>query len=146
MKILAALGVVFLALVFIRAAVNKTTVKDEGKGIQFFQGTWDEALELAKKEDKLIFLDAYASWCGPCKRMASQTFVSTEAGNFYNENFINVKMDMEKGEGPTIAQKYNVRSYPSLFFINGSGSVQYQAEGFRDPSSLVNLGKEAITQ
>ena len=44
------------------------------KGIQFFHGTFAEALEKANKEGKLIFMDAYTSWCGPCKRMSASVF------------------------------------------------------------------------
>ena len=60
-------------------------------GIEFFHGSWDEALELAKKEHKAIFMDAYAEWCGPCKRMAKNIFTQKEVGDFFNKHFINVK-------------------------------------------------------
>ncbi|MDO8970421.1 MAG: thioredoxin family protein, partial [Saprospiraceae bacterium] len=60
------------------------------QGIEFFSGTWPEALEKAKKEELLIFVDAYASWCGPCKRMAAQTFPDPKAGEFFNANFLNL--------------------------------------------------------
>ena len=66
------------------------------EGIQFFGGNWEEAIETAKKEHKLIFVDAYAEWCGPCKRMAKEVFTQKELGDFFNKYFINVKMDMEK--------------------------------------------------
>ena len=55
----------------------------QAQGIEFFHGTWAEALEKAKTEEKIIFVDAFASWCGPCKRMASQTFPDPEAGNYF---------------------------------------------------------------
>ena len=65
-------------------------------GIEFFHGTWAEAKAKAKAEDKLIFVDAYAEWCGPCKRMSAQTFPDPKAGEFFNPNFICLKIDMEK--------------------------------------------------
>ena len=64
-------------------------------GIDFFHGTWEEALEKAKKEDKLIFVDAYTTWCGPCKRMSKQVFPQDAVGEFYNKNFVSMKIDME---------------------------------------------------
>ena len=115
------------------------------QGIKFFEGTLEEAKALAKKEDKLIFLDAYTSWCGPCKRMAKNVFPTKEAGDYFNENFINVQKDMEKGEGRAIAKKYGVRSYPTLLFIDYTGNVVYQTKGARrDAKSLIQLGKQAL--
>ena len=75
------------------------------EGIKFFEGTWEEALTLAKKEHKIIFVDAYTTWCGPCKQMAKDVFTQKEVGDFYNKSFINVKLDMEKGEGIGFSQK-----------------------------------------
>ena len=70
-----------------------------GKGIEFFHGTLAEAKELASQEGKLIFIDAFTTWCGPCKRMSAQVFTQEEVGEFYNQTFVNLKLDMEKGEG-----------------------------------------------
>jgi len=114
---------------------------DTQPGINFFEGTWDEALALAKKENKLIFLDVYATWCGPCKRLSAQTFPDPEVGKYYNERFINVKVDGEKGEGLTLRQRYGVRGYPTLLFINYKGEVVHKTAGFRDPQRFIDLGK-----
>lgn len=92
--------------------------KNSKEGIQFFEGSWDEALVLAEKENKAIFLDVYASWCGPCKVLKKTTFPDAEAGKYFNENFINVTLDGEKGDGIKVAKELNVRAYPSLFIIN----------------------------
>lgn len=111
--------------------------------ISFFHGTWEEALKKAKAENKLIFVDAYASWCGPCKWMARNAFQDGDVGKFFNDNFINVKMDMERGEGPTFAGKYPVRAYPTLMFIDGDGKQAHKMEGALDASQLLSLGKSS---
>lgn len=113
---------------------------DEASGIIFFEGTWKEALAKAKAENKLIFLDAYASWCGPCKKMAANVFTDHAVGKVYNEKFINVKMDMEKGEGVQLSQQLDVRSYPSFYFIDGSGAVKKVAIGYHPASEFIQLG------
>ena len=64
------------------------------QGIEFFHGTWKEALDESSKQGKAIFVDAYAKWCGPCKRMAATTFKDNEVGEYFNKNFINVKMNL----------------------------------------------------
>jgi len=116
----------------------------QAEGIDFFEGTWKEALELANKEDKLIFVDAYTTWCGPCKRMAKDIFPLKEAGDFYNANFINMKMDMEKGEGRTIRTKYNVSAFPTFLFVNGSGELQYSSKGGKPIQKFIAMGAEAL--
>ena len=116
----------------------------QAEGIEFFEGTWKEALELANKEDKLIFVDAYTTWCGPCKAMAKNIFPLKEAGDFYNANFINMKMDMEKGEGRTIRTKYNVNAFPTFLFINGAGEMQYTSKGGKPIDRFIGMGEEAL--
>lgn len=69
------------------------------EGVRFESLTFEEALQKAKEENRWIFLDAYTSWCGPCKVMAEQVFTLAKAGVFFNSRFVNVKYDMEKGEG-----------------------------------------------
>lgn len=77
----------------------------------------DKALEKAKVENKLVFMDCYTSWCGPCKMMAEKILPLKEVGEYMNGRFVCIKVDMEKGEGPKLAQKYQVSAYPT-FLVN----------------------------
>jgi thiol-disulfide isomerase/thioredoxin len=104
---------------------------------------WSTVIEKAKKENKVIFLDAYATWCGPCKMMDSETYKDQAVADYYNANFINVKYDMEKGEGLTLAQRFSVESYPNLLFINPDGTVLHRATGFRKGPEFTDLGQNA---
>jgi thioredoxin-related protein len=117
------------------------TLGTKAEGIEFFEGSWQEAKDYALKQDKLIFVDAYTTWCGPCKRMAKSTFPDKQVGQYFNDNFVNVKLDMEKGEGPRFAQTYQVRSYPTLLFIDGAGELVHRAVGAKDPTDFLKLGK-----
>lgn len=108
--------------------------------IQFFTGTWSEALSKAKSENKLIFLDAYTVWCAPCKKMERDIFPASEVGNLYNANFINVQKDMEKGEGIELAKQLNIRAYPTLFFINSNGEVVHRVAGYHTISQFMEVG------
>lgn len=113
------------------------------QGMNFEHGEWAATLQKAKTENKLIFMDAFTTWCGPCKMMAKQTFPDAAVGEFYNANFVNVKMDMEKGEGIELAKKYDVNLYPTLLFIDGSGAVVHRVAGFHGPAEFLDLGKTA---
>ena len=79
----------------------------------------EKALEKASDENKLVFVDCYTSWCGPCKIMAKEVLPLKEVGDFLNERFVCVKYDMEQGKGPEIAKKYNVEAYPTFLLLNG---------------------------
>lgn len=114
------------------------------QGIDFFEGNWEEALQLAGEEEKLIFVDCYAVWCGPCKRMAANVFPNEEVGAFFNENFINLKWDMEKGKGLEFRKKFPVSAFPTLYFIDSSGEVVLSVTGGRDVNGLIELGRQAI--
>jgi len=114
------------------------------KGIEFFHGSWEEALEKAKAEQKAIFVDAYASWCGPCKRMAANVFTQAEVGEFFNSKFINFKIDMEKGEGPEFGQKFPVRAYPTLMFISPKEEKFHEHVGGLDAEGLLKTGDLAV--
>lgn len=114
------------------------------EGINFEDISFEEALKKAKKEKKLIFVDAYAVWCGPCKWMEANTFQEKEVGMTFNENFINLKIDMEKGEGPELARKYNVRAYPTMFLIDGEGKVVKRILGAKKKEQLLSEVEEYI--
>lgn len=128
----------FLFAFFFLASLNL-----KAQGIEFFSGSFDEAKALAQKTDKPIFMDAYASWCGPCKRMAAKVFTKQEVGDFFNKNFVNLKVDMEKGEGVSLRRTYGVSAYPTLLFLNADGSVINSVRGARGAAAFIALGKEA---
>ncbi|MBK9632305.1 MAG: thioredoxin family protein [Saprospiraceae bacterium] len=116
----------------------------QAQGIEFFHGSFQEALDKAQAEGKLVFMDAFTTWCGPCRRMAANTFPDASVGNFYNENFINLKVDMEKGEGRDLSLRYAINSYPTLLYIDGQGKVVHRVSGGRAPEPFIELGKEAL--
>lgn len=118
----------------------------ESEGIIFFEGSWEDVLAEAQKTNKPIFLDAYASWCGPCKKMNKEVFPQASVGNYFNDKYISVKIDMEKGEGPELAKKYGVKVYPTFLFINGEGDALHKAAGFRPSADFVELAQNAMNE
>ena len=78
---------------------------------------YKEALAAAKTEKKLVFIDFYTSWCGPCKMMTNNVFPMKNVGDYLNAKFVCVKIDAEKGEGPELAKRYQVKAYPTFIAI-----------------------------
>lgn len=125
-----------------REALNK--VENTG-GMQFVDLTFNEVLDKAKKEGKLVFMDCYTTWCGPCKTMSNQVFPLKFVGDFMNEHFVNVKIDMERGEGIELAKQYGVRAFPTMFLLNAKGEPIYKILGAQDPRIFLEKIKRGMT-
>ncbi|MCK9303909.1 MAG: DUF255 domain-containing protein [Bacteroidales bacterium] len=103
-------------------------------------------ISIAESRNKLIFLDCYTTWCGPCKGMASEVFTDKIVGEFMNGNFICTKRDMEKGEGVELNTKYKsfIPGYPTYLLINSDGEVIYQAAGYMKAEKFIQSMKEGL--
>ena len=117
--------------------------KGQNRAITFETSTFEEVKAKAKKEHKLIFVDAYTTWCGPCKGMAKTVFTNDTVADFFNANFISIKIDMEKGEGIEFRKKYNVFCFPNLLFIDANGEVVHRRGGGMPPVNFIAFAKEA---
>lgn len=115
------------------------------QGVNFKDRSFAEAVKTAKKEKKLVFIDVYTSWCGPCKHMSAEIFPQPKAGEFFNANFINYKVDAEKSEdGREIAKTYGVSAYPTFLFVNGNGELTYRFMGAKSVDELIVEGQKAL--
>ncbi|MCK0131691.1 thioredoxin domain-containing protein [Flavobacteriaceae bacterium F08102] len=114
------------------------------QGITFTNSSLEATLTKASEDNKLIFIDCYTVWCSPCKKLAAEVFTQKNVGDFYNKNFINLKIDMEKGEGLEIAQYYKVNSYPTLLILNSEGEVLERFGGGTDADKMLKKGQQAL--
>ncbi|WP_116107992.1 thioredoxin family protein [Lewinella sp. IMCC34191] len=117
----------------------------EAVGIEFEREAFADLLSEAKQADKLIFIDAYTTWCGPCKMMDAKVFPDPEVAEVFNERFINAKFDMEKGEGPSLASRYSVAAYPTYLFVDGDGELVHKAVGYIPKPALLELADVAVS-
>ncbi len=111
--------------------------------IRFENIKLEKALSKAKSSDKLIFIDTYAAWCAPCKIM-DKVFKEHEVASFFNENFINVKIDMDGPYGEEILKKYGVVWLPTLLIINQDGEVQSKIDRLVSGPDLLSYAKDAV--
>lgn len=116
------------------------------KGVRFQELTFQQALDKAKAENKLVFMDCYTSWCGPCKYMLNTVFVLPEMGKFFNNQFVNVKYDMEKGEGPRLRGKFRITSYPTFLIIRPDGTLQHRIVGSRPAEDFLECVKRGANE
>jgi len=103
-----------------------------------------DVVDLAERENKLVFLDVYTDWCLPCQIMDEEVFTNESLGEFFNEHFISYKVDAEKPGGEMVLQLYNVKGYPSLIFLDTKGKVLEQKNGIAYARELRSLAESSI--
>ncbi len=113
-------------------------------GITFFNGTFPEALAKAKEEHKLLFVDCFTTWCGPCKWMAAHVFTDESVFKSFNQNFICFALDMEKGEGIEIAKRYEVKNYPTYLWLDQAGKQLHRSVGSVEASKFLSISGQAM--
>lgn len=69
--------------------------------------------------------------------MDKTVFPLASVGESYNETFINVKLDAEKGAGPTLARQYEVHVYPTFLYLDADGKLLYRAVGYFAPKAFL---------
>lgn len=134
----------FLILLSIACLLSSYKEAPYKKGIRFFKGSFEEALAKAQKENKPVFIDFYATWCGSCKQLKRTSFKDAAVADYYNENFINVSVDAESKKGIHIARYYKVSSYPTLVITDYNGKKITTTTGFKKPYILINFGRRVI--
>lgn len=134
-KHLAIVATLISCTIFARAQSGDT-------GIVFFNGTFAEAVKKANEAKKYLFLDAYASWCGPCKTMEIEIFKNPSVAHYFNSKFISIRVDMEKGEGPELAKNLtSIDGYPSLLFFTPDGHLSKTILGSRTAKIFLREAK-----
>ncbi|MEG2555231.1 MAG: DUF255 domain-containing protein [Odoribacter sp.] len=115
-------------------------------GISFSDLSFADALKKAKEENKLVFMDCFTSWCGPCKMMSKEVFSQQVVGDFFNAHFINLKVDMEKGEGMELSKKYKIKAYPTMLVLDVEGNVVYKILGGQSVKVFMDKIQRGLSQ
>lgn len=132
-------------LVFSFALVFLSPLFAQERKMNFIDQDISSAIAQAKESGKLIFVDAYATWCGPCKWMSANIFTNDTVAEFFNQNFISLKLDMEKGEGIEFKKNYSVKYFPTLLFIDAEGNEMHRSVGAsRKVEDYIDLGLMAM--
>jgi thiol-disulfide isomerase/thioredoxin len=126
-------------------------------GMQFEHNTtWQAIKAKAKAENKYIFVDAFTTWCGPCKYMAANIFPMPEAGAFFNDKYINVKVQLDTtakdnddvkswyADAHNIMEEFNVRVFPTYLFLNPDGKLVHRAVGSSDVKTFIAKAADAL--
>lgn len=119
-------------------------VFSQNREINFEHENLPGIIARAKAASKLVFVDCYTEWCGPCKQMSKHVFTIDSIADFFNSRFINLKLDMEKGEGPEAGKKYKVGAYPSFLIFDGEGTLLYKFVGGMEAAEFMKKIRTGI--
>lgn len=138
-------------------AITVAAFSQQDTGIHFEHGlTWQQVQEKAKAENRYIFIDAFTTWCGPCRLMAKTIFPLKEVGEFYNGNFINLKVQLDTtakdndevkswyADAHDIMHQYHVNVFPTYLFISPQGTLVHRAVGSSDQATFIAKGRDAL--
>ncbi|MEG0467073.1 MAG: thioredoxin family protein [Mucinivorans sp.] len=117
------------------------------QGTNFEDGSLADGLKTAGNENKLVFVDVYTTWCGPCKYMSSTIFPSEEVGKVMNGSFVSLKIDAEQGEGLDVAKTYSVKAYPTMLILDKTGKELGRIVGSsRTPKDFVKVLNDKLAE
>lgn len=132
-------------------------VMAQEQGVHFdHELSWTEIQAKAKAENKYIFVDVFATWCGPCVYMSKNVFTQKEAGDFFNKNFVNIKIQMDetanddeyvkkwREDAKMIATTYGVQAYPTFLYFSPDGKLVHKVVGGGDVADFIAKSEKAL--
>lgn len=128
-----------------KKVAEKDTIIDEGKGVKFIKGSevrFADVLAQAKRENKRVLVDFWATWCHACLQMNKTTLRDTRMGNLMNYTFVNYAVDMDNDpDGKDLVEKYNIQAFPTYLILNPDGTEYNRVVG----SNPVGAFAKALT-
>jgi thiol-disulfide isomerase/thioredoxin len=162
------LGILLALPLFVHSQVtqqrNTTTIQttttiatEKAAGIQWTEGlSWDQVKEKAQQENKYIFIDCFATWCGPCKKMDNTVYLDESVGAFFNPRFISIRVQMDKTpnddafikswykDAETFNETYHIEGFPSYLFMNPQGEIVHKEMGAMETEQFLSLAQTAL--
>lgn len=132
-----------IIIAFLLLLAFGASIKAQNRSIQFEHSSWAQVMKKARQEKKMIFIDAYTSWCGPCKLMAKEVFTRDEVADYYNKHFICIKYDVEKDKTIPMKNPYGISCYPTFLYLTPDGEVVHKVVGSCEPDEFIAWTKKA---
>jgi thioredoxin-related protein len=155
MKSIIGLMILFPAIINAQGTGDSSGLGEQG--IRFKQDiSWQQVLTKAKAEHKHVFVDCYATWCSPCKEMDMHVYSDKELGEFFNNKFISIKLQMDSTkydskdimkhytDAHRIGERYKINGYPTYLFFNPDGRIIYKDLGSKGLDEFLAMGTMVV--
>lgn len=126
----------FIVISFVTSAFSQ---------IHFEQLSWQQALGKARQENKMIFIDVYATWCTYCRQMDANIFQLPEVGDYHNQHFINLRYDVLRTDGIAIRNSYRLLGFPTFLYLDPQGMVLKKTVGYQSKELLLQNSQAAFS-
>ncbi len=142
--------IIFATLLFLVACSAPRSAGDASSGdvsfVKFMKNTrFNKVLAESDKKNKPIFMVVSARWCMPCKLMEEEIFTNNvDFASYFNDKFVNYKVDAEKETGPDLALMYEINAFPTLLYLDRQGNVLWRKSGYTGFSELERMGEYAL--
>ncbi len=114
--------------------------------IQFFDGTFDQVMNLAHKESRCVFVHTTSRHCSSCTSLAQQLFRDNQVANYYNSNFINYKLDLDDLRYDNFARIHELGHHPVMLYLNPKGHIVKKESGITNVGDFIQAGDYVIKQ
>lgn len=131
-------------ILVVHSLLPASPATNEKRGIQFIENNWEAAIQAARAQHKLIFVDTYASWCIPCQQLKWTSFRNKKTADFFNQHFINLSVNIEEGIGPEMADQFGIHALPTLLFLDAEGKPVLVTMGYLKASQLLQFAQQAL--
>jgi thiol-disulfide isomerase/thioredoxin len=131
----------FLLLMFPGLLLSSTVTAQE-RGVHFEHAlSWAQVQAKAKAENKYIFVDCFTTWCGPCKHMRTVIFPQAEMGDFFNDKFVSVEVQLDTtskddeqvkswyADAHAIMTQYSIKAFPTYLIFSPDGQPVHRIVG-----------------
>lgn len=126
-------------MTFVMCLMAAGVIMAQGVAFEPEGTTLEQASAKAKAENKLIFLDCYTQWCGPCKKMTKEVFPQANVGAYMNPKFVCIKIDMESAYGAPLAKKLQIQAYPTFVIFNADAQEISRFLGYHAPDDFIKV-------
>jgi thiol-disulfide isomerase/thioredoxin len=121
---------VLAAITLFSGIVHAVDAAAENAGVRFRPLSFEAACQAASDEKKIVFIDFFTTWCGPCKELDKTTWLDAAVGSLLRDKAVALKIDAEK-EGKDLARRYKINAYPTLLLLQPDGTELDRIVGYR---------------
>lgn len=149
--------VLFYQFLILPVLLISSALTAQETGVHFEHDlSWAQVQAKAKAENKYIFMDCFTTWCGPCRYMRTVIFPQAEMGNFFNDKFVNIEVQLDTtsrdneqvrswyADAHAIMTGYSINAFPTYLIFAPDGSALHRIVGGGTVTSFIREVQEAF--